>query len=87
VAQADPHMDNPHADEGQFDPDIDHNLWWRDTGVHPNDIIPLTIDPETGTQLWNDTVITVSRAEPGDKYGDIQVDNARHFEIYKKSNG
>ncbi len=87
VAQADPHMDNPNADAGQFDADIDHNLWWRDTGVHPNDIIPLTIDPETGTQLWNDTVITVSRAEPGDKYGDIQVDNARHFEIYKKSNG
>jgi len=87
VAQADPHAHASFAHESQEDPDIDHNLWWRDKGVNPNDIIPIFIDPETGAQVWNDTVVTVSPAESGDQYGDIEVDNARHFAIYKKLNG
>ncbi|MFV1981871.1 MAG: molybdopterin dinucleotide binding domain-containing protein, partial [Rhodothermia bacterium] len=87
VARADPHAHASFAHEEQEDPDIDHNLWWRDRGVNPNDIIPIAIDPETGSQIWNDTVVTISPAESGDKYGDIRVDNARHFAIYKKSHG
>mgnify|MGYP001166560773 CR=1 FL=1 len=84
VAQADPDANAPFAHEGQEDLDIDENLWWRDAGINPNDIIPLAIDPESGAQTWNDTVVTVSPAKSGDKYGDIKVDNAKHFAIYKK---
>ncbi len=84
VARADPRAHAPFAREEQEDPDIDHNLWWRDGGVNPNDIIPVALDPETGAQLWNDTVVTVSPAERGDRYGDISVENARHFAIYRK---
>ena len=87
VAQADPHSHPSYAREEQHDPDIDHNLWWRDKGVNPNDIMPVAIDPEAGEQIWNDTVVTLSRAEPGDKYGDVIVDNARHMSIYKKAHG
>jgi anaerobic selenocysteine-containing dehydrogenase len=87
VAQADPHTHASYARKEQHDPDIDHNLWWRDKGVNPNDIMPIEIDPETGAQIWNDTVVTLSRAEPGDKYGDVIVDNAKHISIYKKSHG
>ena len=85
VALADPHAHASFAREEQEDPDIDHNLWWRDPGTNPNDIVPISIDPETGTQTWNDTVVTVAPAEPDDNYGDIKVDNAKHFELYKKS--
>jgi anaerobic selenocysteine-containing dehydrogenase len=87
VAQAEPHAQPSYAREEQADPDIEHNLWWRDKGVNPNDIIPIDLDPETGAQIWNDVVVTVTPAEPDDEYGDIEVDNARHFEIYKKSHG
>ncbi|MDM8564577.1 molybdopterin-dependent oxidoreductase [Candidatus Halobeggiatoa sp. HSG11] len=85
VAQADPHAHMPFAKKEQEDPDIDDNLWWRDAGTNPNDIIPLAIDPASGVQTWNDTVVTISPAEAGDKYGDIKVDNAKHFAIYKQS--
>ena len=84
VALADPGAHSSFAHEEQEDPDIDHNLWWRDPGTNPNDIIPVAIDPASGVQAWNDTVVTVSPAEKGDKYGDIKVDNAKHFAIYKK---
>ena len=84
VALADPRAHSSFAHEEQEDPDIDHNLWWRDPGANPNDIIPVAIDPASGVQAWNDTVVTVSPAEKGDKYGDIKVDNAKHFAIYKK---
>ncbi len=84
VALADPGAHSSFAHEEQEDPDIDHNLWWRDAGTNPNDIIPVAIDPASGVQAWNDTVVTVSPAETGDKYGDIKVDNAKHFAIYKK---
>ena len=72
------------ADPGQVDDDITFNLWWKDKGTNPNDIIPIAIDPVSGTQLWNDTVVKVSPAKPGDKYGDIKVDNSKHVAIYKK---
>jgi len=55
------------------DPDITHNVWWDDKGVHPNPIIRLAIDPIGGSQGWYDTTVTVSKAEPGDKYGDTKV--------------
>ena len=87
VAEADPHAHATFADKSQEDPDIEHNLWWRDTGVNPNDIIPVGIDPDTGAQAWNDTVVTVSPAEAGDEYGNVNVDNAKHFAIYKKLYG
>ncbi len=87
VALADPHAHASFARKEQEDPDIDHNLWWRDGGVSANDIIPIFIDPETGAQVWNDTVVTVSPAESGDSYGDISVDNTMHFAIYKKLYG
>jgi len=32
-------------------------------------------------------VVTLSPAKPGDQYGDIKVDNAKHFAIYKKMLG
>ena len=88
VAQADPDMRTEFPQEGQpEDEDINHNIWWRDKGTNPNDIIPVSIDPASGVQAWNDTVVTVTPAEAGDNYGDIKVDNAKHFAIYKRMLG
>jgi anaerobic selenocysteine-containing dehydrogenase len=84
VAQADPDARISFAREEQEDADIDDNVWWRDSGVNPNDIIPINIDPQSGVQAWNDIVVRVAPAEVGDRYGDIEVNNAKHLAIYRK---
>jgi anaerobic selenocysteine-containing dehydrogenase len=35
--------------------------WWRDSGVHPNWIIPNSPDPINGQQRWMDTVVRVKK--------------------------
>ena len=65
------------------DPDIVNNVWWDDKGVHPNPIIRLAVDPIGGSQGWFDTVVTVSKAQAGDKYGDVNVDMAQHMKDYE----
>lgn len=64
------------------DPDI-KNIWWKTEGVNPNDIIPAVADPIGGSQGWFDTVVKVTPAQPGDKFGEGKYDNAKHFEIFK----
>jgi hypothetical protein len=35
--------------------------WWKDTGAHPNWIIPNRPDPVNGQQRFMDTVVTVAK--------------------------
>ena len=81
VATAHPHGEGHEGSEGH-DRDIEHNLWWRDKGVSPNDIIPVYPDPISGVQTWSDTVVSVIPALKEDNYGDIKVDNDKHVEHY-----
>ena len=69
---------------GQEDPDL-NNVWWDDKGVHPNAIIPVVADPIGGSQGWYDTVVTVTKAGPNDKYGDVQGNWDRHVEAFKET--
>ena len=83
VAQADLDAKSPVSRPEQEDPDIQFGLWWRDTGVSVNSIIPVAVDAASGVQAWNDTVVTVGPAQPGDRYGQVEVDNAKHLAIYR----
>jgi thiosulfate reductase / polysulfide reductase chain A len=67
------------------DVDITNNVWWDDRGVHPNPIIQLSIDPIGGSQGWYDTVVTVSPAESGDKYGDTNVSFEQSIKDYEET--
>ena len=87
VALADPTAIASFAKESQRDADLEANIWWRDRGANPNDIIPLAVDPVSGIQAWNDTVVTIAPATDGDTYGDIRVDNVKHLAIYKQTIG
>lgn len=73
---------------GQFgaqeDPDL-NNVWWEDKGVHPNAIIPAVADPIGGSAGWYDTVVKVTKAKPGDKYGDVEASWDKHVAWYKKT--
>ena len=67
------------------DPDITNNVWWDDKGVHPNPIIQLAVDPIGGSQGWYDTVVTVSKAQSGDKYGDVKVSVEESIKDYNET--
>ena len=67
------------------DPDITDNVWWDDRGVHPNPIIQLRVDPIGGSQGWFDTVVKVTPAQAGDKYGDTNASVEQSMKDYDET--
>ncbi len=64
------------------DPDT-ARVWWTDAGVHQNLTMPVQPDPVSGMHNWHQKV-TVSQAQPTDKYGDVWVDTNKSHEVYKR---
>lgn len=62
------------------DPDT-ARVWWTDAGVHQNLTFPVQPDPVSGMHCWHQAV-RVRKAEPGDAYGDIEVDSDRAHAAY-----
>jgi anaerobic selenocysteine-containing dehydrogenase len=67
---------------GSADPDS-ARIYWEDPGVHQNLTFPVQPDPWSGAHCWHQHV-TVSKALPGDRYGDIEVDTRRAREVYRE---
>ena len=64
------------------DPDSSR-IWWNEAGVHQNLTFPVQPDPVSGQHCWHQKV-TVSRPGPDDRYGDVFVDTAKSFEVYRE---
>ncbi len=64
------------------DPDS-ARIWWQDAGVHQNLTFPVQPDPVSGQHCWQQKV-TVARAGPDDRYGDIVVDTDKSFAVYRE---
>jgi anaerobic selenocysteine-containing dehydrogenase len=64
------------------DPDT-KRIWWSDVGVHQNLTFPVHPDPVSGMHCWHQAVF-VTRAEPGDAYGDIVSDTAKAHLVFRK---
>lgn len=64
------------------DPDTER-IWWTDAGVHQNLTFPVQPDPISGMHCWHQRV-TLKKARPNDKYGDIGVDTKKSHEVYKR---
>jgi len=64
------------------DPDTGR-IWWGDTGVHQNLTFGVHPDPISGMHCWHQAV-RVSRADPGDRHGDIAVDTDKAREVYRR---
>lgn len=62
------------------DPDSSR-IGWTDPGVHQNLAFPVQPDPMSGMHCWLQKV-SVTRALPGDQYGDVEVDTARSREVF-----
>ena len=56
-------------------------IWWSDVGVHQNITFPVQPDPISGMHCWHQAV-RVTKAQPGDRHGDIHVDTRRAHEIF-----
>lgn len=64
------------------DPDS-RRVWWTDGGVHQNLTFCVQPDPVSGMHCWHQRV-TVSKAAPGDRYGDVFVDLDKSHEAYRE---
>ncbi len=64
------------------DPDT-ARIWWSDVGVHQNMTFPVHPDPISGMHCWHQAV-RVTRAAPGDSYGDISVDTDKSRALYRE---
>jgi hypothetical protein len=64
------------------DPDSSR-VWWREGGVPQNLTFPVQPDPISGMHCWHQRV-TVQKAEPQDRYGDVFVDTRLSHEVYKR---
>jgi anaerobic selenocysteine-containing dehydrogenase len=64
------------------DPDT-KRIWWSDVGVHQNLTFAVQPDPVSGMHCWHQAV-RVTKAQPGDRPGDIAVDTAKSHAIFKE---
>ena len=64
------------------DPDSSR-IFWREGGVHQNLTFPVHPDPVSGMHCWHQRV-TLEKATPEDKYGDIFVDTDKSHAVYKE---
>lgn len=55
----------------------------KENGVHQNLTFPSHPDPLSGMHCWHQKV-SVEKAKPEDKYGDVVADTNKSFEIYKE---
>jgi anaerobic selenocysteine-containing dehydrogenase len=58
-------------------------VWWSSGGVHQNMTFPVQPDPVSGMHCWHQKVV-VTKAEPGDRYGDVYVDTAKSMAVFEE---
>lgn len=64
------------------DPDSER-IWWEEAGVHQTLTFPVQPDPVSGQHCWHQKV-SVTKAGPEDRYGDILGDTNKSFEVYRQ---
>ena len=58
-------------------------VWWSSGGVHQNMTFPVQPDPFSGMHCWHQKVV-VTRAEAGDRYGDVFVDTRKSMAAFEQ---
>jgi anaerobic selenocysteine-containing dehydrogenase len=65
------------------DPDTSR-VWWEDVGVHQNLTHAVHPDPVSGAHCWHQKALSVKKAEPGDRHGDVRVDVNASMRVYRE---
>ncbi len=65
------------------DPDT-ARIWWKDVGVHQNLTHAVQPDPVSGAHCWLQKALSVRKAVPGERHGDVFVDTLKSRELYQR---
>ncbi|MCB9778654.1 MAG: molybdopterin-dependent oxidoreductase [Alphaproteobacteria bacterium] len=65
------------------DPDTSR-IWWKDVGVHQNLTHPVQPDPVSGHHCWLVKALSVRKALPDERHGDVFVDIEKSRAQYRK---
>jgi anaerobic selenocysteine-containing dehydrogenase len=65
------------------DPDTSR-VWWKDVGVHQNLTHAVQPDPFSGAHCWLQKAISVRKALPGERHGDVYVDTEKSMAVYRR---
>jgi anaerobic selenocysteine-containing dehydrogenase len=65
------------------DPDT-QRIWWSEVGVHQNLTHGVHPDPISGAHCWLQKAVSVRKAAPTDRYGDVFVDTERSMQVYRE---
>ena len=75
------HIVQPAGAYKSTDPDTSR-IWWKDVGVHQNLTHGVHPDPISGAHCWHQKALSVTKAGPNDKHGDVQVDTKKSMAVY-----
>lgn len=65
------------------DPDTSR-IWWEDVGVHQNLTHCVQPDPVSGAHCWLQKVVSIRKALPSERHGDVYVDTNKSMEVYRE---
>jgi len=65
------------------DPDTSR-IWWSNVGVNQNLAHAVHPDPISGVHCWLQKVFKVTKAETGEKAGDLFVDTNKSMQVYRE---
>jgi anaerobic selenocysteine-containing dehydrogenase len=65
------------------DPDT-ARIWWEDIGVHQNLTHAVQPDPVSGHHVWLQKALSVRKARPGERHGDVFVDTQKSMAVYEE---
>ena len=65
------------------DPDT-ARIWWENVGVHQNLTHAVQPDPVSGAHCWHQKALSVRKALPGERYGDVFVDTEKSMAVYRR---
>jgi hypothetical protein len=65
------------------DPDTSR-IWWESVGVHQNLTHAVQPDPLSGAHCWLQKALSVRKAAPSERYGDVFVDTKKSMEVYRE---
>lgn len=65
------------------DPDTER-VWWKDVGVHQNLTHAVHPDPISGAHCWHQKALSVRKAKPEERHGDVYVDTNKSMAVYRE---
>ena len=65
------------------DPDTSR-VWWKDVGVHQNLTHAVHPDPVSGAHCWHQKAVSVRKARPDERHGDVTVDLDKSMAVYRE---